>query len=591
MPAENSVQQQVHLSWDSWPNIGFPDIYSFLIERTSEFTRESLKAYKSLEGYNQYCNGWVGNVNVYQPMSNCTYIATAPVRHSQSISATPLRPWVAIEKNGSVLCGHCTCMAGLGEACSHIAALLFTLDGNTSYKLKASCTSLPCSWLPPSLQNVPYSEISEINFMTPAKQKQLLTSKPLSTTHDSTIQSAGPSTSNVSSQQSCRMFQPPTEGEIKAFYMALANDHSHKPAILSVVPEHCDRYVPLNARPDVLPTPLNALFDESCVGLSYDNLVAKCSTLPLKLSLTQVVSVEKATRDQAKSRIWHQQRAGRITASRVKAAACTNIDKPSKSLIKAICYPNSVTFQSAACAYGCQHEDVARKNYKRNMSLKHTDVQIRQCGFFISNEHPFLGASPDGVMSCSCCSGLTVVEIKCPFCCRDKSFDEKAVEGSFCLEQSPDGTLTLKHNHQYYYQIQLQMYCCNAAVGDFVVWRKGEILIERIEYDAMFMESVIHKTAAFFYKLVLPELVGKVLTRDKVAEITGKSSETAISNDQQFLECWCYCKRPESFDDMVGCDNPNCEIGWYHLSCLGITADDLPDSWICPQCSVNASEL
>lgn len=103
--------------------------------------------------------------------------------------------------------------------------------------------------------------------------------------------------------------------------------------------------------------------------------------------------------------------------------------------------------------------------------------------------------------------------------------------------------------------------------------------------------SVIHKTTACFYKLVLPELVGKVLTRDKVAEIAGKSSETAISNDQQFLECWCYCKRLESFDDMVGCDNPNCETGWYHLSCLGITADDLPNSWICPQCSVNASEL
>ena len=36
---------------------------------------------------------------------------------------------------------------------------------NTSYKLKASCTSLPCSWLPASLQNVPY-----IDFMTLAKQ-------------------------------------------------------------------------------------------------------------------------------------------------------------------------------------------------------------------------------------------------------------------------------------------------------------------------------------------------------------------------------------------------------------------------------------
>ena len=63
-------------------------------------------------------------------------------------------------------------------------------------------------------------------------------------------------------------------------------------AILSVVPEHCDRYVPLNARPDVLLTPFNSLFDQLCVGLSYDNLVAKCNTLSLKLSPTQVVSVK-----------------------------------------------------------------------------------------------------------------------------------------------------------------------------------------------------------------------------------------------------------------------------------------------------------
>lgn len=52
--------------------------------------------------------------------------------------------------------------------------------------------------------------------------------------------------------------------------------------------------------------------------------------------------------------------------------------------------------------------------------------------------------------------------------------------------------------------------------------------------------SVINKTIAFFYKWVLPELVGKVFARYKVAEIAGKSSETLVSNDQQSLECWCY---------------------------------------------------
>lgn len=26
------------------------------------------------------------------------------------------------------MCGHCTCMAGLGEVCSHIAAVLFSIE-------------------------------------------------------------------------------------------------------------------------------------------------------------------------------------------------------------------------------------------------------------------------------------------------------------------------------------------------------------------------------------------------------------------------------------------------------------------------------
>ena len=41
-------------------------------------------------------------------------------------------------------------MAGLGEACSLIAAILFTLDANVQARKSMSCTSMPCSWLPPS---------------------------------------------------------------------------------------------------------------------------------------------------------------------------------------------------------------------------------------------------------------------------------------------------------------------------------------------------------------------------------------------------------------------------------------------------------
>ncbi len=65
-------------------------------------------------------------------------------------------------------------MAGLGEACSHIAALLFTVEVHNHLK-DTSCNSQPCQWLSPSMKNVQYVPISDICFTAPAtKQKRLL---------------------------------------------------------------------------------------------------------------------------------------------------------------------------------------------------------------------------------------------------------------------------------------------------------------------------------------------------------------------------------------------------------------------------------
>uniref|UniRef100_A0AAV2K1T0 Uncharacterized protein n=1 Tax=Knipowitschia caucasica TaxID=637954 RepID=A0AAV2K1T0_KNICA len=40
----------------------------------------------------------------------------AKVHHSQALSEPPLKPWVSLQRDGTVLCGHCTCEAGLGES-------------------------------------------------------------------------------------------------------------------------------------------------------------------------------------------------------------------------------------------------------------------------------------------------------------------------------------------------------------------------------------------------------------------------------------------------------------------------------------------
>ncbi|KAJ8036273.1 hypothetical protein HOLleu_20199 [Holothuria leucospilota] len=46
----------------------------------------------------------------------------------ERLNDKPHHPWVAVQKNGTVTAAHCDCMAGLGESCSHVAALLFKIE-------------------------------------------------------------------------------------------------------------------------------------------------------------------------------------------------------------------------------------------------------------------------------------------------------------------------------------------------------------------------------------------------------------------------------------------------------------------------------
>ena len=64
----------------------------------------------------------------------------------------------------------CMCMAGLGEACSNIAALLFWLEANNSLLADPSCTSVPCQVSAPTMQNVDYRWIKDIDFSSPEIQ-------------------------------------------------------------------------------------------------------------------------------------------------------------------------------------------------------------------------------------------------------------------------------------------------------------------------------------------------------------------------------------------------------------------------------------
>jgi len=47
-----------------------------------------------------------------------------------------------------------------------------------------------------------------------------------------------------------------------------------------------------------------------------------------------------------------------------------------------------------------------------------------------------------------------------------------------------------------------------------------------------------------------------------------ESGVTTVGNDTSSdKQTFCYCHGPEE-GDMIACDNPDCTIGWFHISCL-----------------------
>ena len=72
---------------------------------------------------------------------------------------------------------------------------------------------------------------------------------------------------------------------------------------------------------------------------------------------------------------------------------------------------------------------------------------------------------------------------------------------------STDGTISLKRNHAYYDQVQLQLYVTSANWCDFCVYTTKGIAIESIYPDIEWKVRNLPKLQYFYDNILLPEIL------------------------------------------------------------------------------------
>ncbi|KAL3858954.1 hypothetical protein ACJMK2_009199 [Sinanodonta woodiana] len=284
------------------------------------------------------------------------------------ITEKPLEPWVIVSGDGIIDSAHCTCMAGLGECCNHVAALLFALETSTRIKKDATVTDAPAYWMLPSNADLssPYKRLSEMHLESAVKKRKM------STSEKDVVQSSCVKKSNNSSS--------PTKQEEALFFQDLAGMIPNA-AVLSLADQFSNNFVAKSISVE-WPVDLGALYDSqiSATEFSYDQIRDKCKVVDISITKKSGFVVEQETRNESKSVFWHKNRVGRITASHFHSSCHTNVSKPSVCLLKTICCGDRTkkAFSCAATDWGKKKEKTAKKEYSRHMEMMHKNFKVTQ---------------------------------------------------------------------------------------------------------------------------------------------------------------------------------------------------------------------
>lgn len=228
----------------------------------------------------------------------------------------------------------------------------------------------------------------------------------------------------------------------------------------------------------------------------------------LKLSPERILEIEHKTKDQQLCELWYFARRYRLTASNFGLVYHRRSTTPPDAIVLRLLGVKTFSY-SEATEWGKRNEENALKEYVQYhpkwWSCRFNRLQVRVC---VCESHPFLGASPDAnVYDPSQQQPFGVVEIKCPFSCRNMTPIQACSGNCFCTLDLNGERLLLKRSHNYYCQIQGKMAISGRSWCDFVVYTSKGLSVECINFDSHFWENeLLPKLISFYDNCILPEI-------------------------------------------------------------------------------------
>ena len=465
------------------PRIGYNHIWKYLIEDV-EFKKQLSVEKPIVKGYNFFKSGKV--LGLYSKSENGLVYVKSQVQPSYSKGGSVYAVKIIIHANSEIQKAFCPCPAGNDGRCNHLAASLFAMEDifNKTVNMKETdtdqlpCTSKPCTWNVPKKRKQEPSTIQGVNFRKHVYGKE--SKAPRAPTPPVAVSQSVNDFESIF--EKIKNTETKTGKKIGLSYI-IPHTLPEKELLPPSEPECINR----------TPAKWEVVSPVKDAPLSMSDIEQKALRAKKRLfdSVNDIEEIVEKTKGQHETRMWFDVRQPRITASKSKRCLLRPTTSPTKA-VSEVLYPKQV--QTNAMKDGIESESSIIQTFEHE-----TGNKVLKSGFFISDTHPFLGASPDGLVDED-----KIVEVK-----KIVLKEGESLEDGMCrlgiykrFEQ-----LVLNNNHKYYYQIQQQLFCAKRSICYFIVSSARGTHRDTVQFDSAFWENILPRLESFYFDHVFPELV------------------------------------------------------------------------------------